>query len=311
MKKKAKVRGIVLLEAFLALLLMAMASYGLVSVNSVQFSQMAAGRESDLAKNYAELEAEYLKSLGYDAVVTKNKDEDDTSRPPRYPKGQQSSVDKASNARNMTKFLGATLGAEWRSTATLGTTINNINGDSGNKIQNIVVSVYKKSDGNDASPRATVTFPLSSKETNMFVYNGDKSKGKISLKYEQKSGEDKQSIHAYLGNTEVPFASQDNIAGNLSTNGWTKLPNGLIMVWGKGHFREGYTDVDTLISVNFPIVFPHKCLNISITTSYETISGNGLSSTLYPCKIDNNGFYVNTDTLVQTPSEYYYFAIGY
>lgn len=161
-KAKVKVKGVVLLEAFLALLLMAMASYGLASVNSVQFSQMAAGRESDSAKNYAELEAEYLKSLGFDAVVTNNKDDDDPSRTPRYPDGEQSSVDKASNARDMTKFLGDTLGSEWRSTATLGKTINNINGDSDNKIQNIVVSVYKKSDGDNASPRATVTLPLSS-----------------------------------------------------------------------------------------------------------------------------------------------------
>jgi len=164
-KAKVKVKGVVLLEAFLALLLMAMASYGLASVNSVQFSQMAAGRESDSAKNYAELEAEYLKSLGFDAVVTNNKDDDDPSRTPRYPDGEQSSVDKASNARDMTKFLGDTLGSEWRSTATLGKTINNINGDSDNKIQNIVVSVYKKSDGDNASPRATVTLPLSSQSS--------------------------------------------------------------------------------------------------------------------------------------------------
>ena len=164
-KAKVKVKGVVLLEAFLALLLMAIASYGMAVGNSVQFSQMAAGRESDSAKNYAELEAEYLKSLGFDAVVTNNKDDDDPSRTPRYPDGEQSSVDKASNARDMTKFLGDTLGSEWRSTATLGKTINNINGDSDNKIQNIVVSVYKKSDGDNASPRATVTLPLSSQGT--------------------------------------------------------------------------------------------------------------------------------------------------
>ncbi len=200
MAKKAKVRvkGVVLLEAFLALLLMAIASYGMAVGNSVQFSQMAAGRESDSAKSYAELEAEYLKSLGFDAVVTNNKDDDDPSRTPRYPDGEQSSVDKASNARDMTKFLGDTLGAEWRSTATLGKTINNINGDSDNKIQNIVVSVYKKSDGDNASPRATVTLPLSSQ--------GGDGKKLITNQYENGKlamGWDGNKLHYFFNEIEV------------------------------------------------------------------------------------------------------------
>lgn len=158
-KKKAK--GVVLLEAFLALLLMAMASYGLAAVNSVQFSQLAASTDATQAKNYAELEAQYLKQLGYEAVVDDNRDDDEPSRTPRYPAGKSSSDDKASNARNMTKFLGNTEGAKWKSTATLGETITNIGGDPDNKIQNVVVSVYKTSDGTSAIPRATITVPLS------------------------------------------------------------------------------------------------------------------------------------------------------
>lgn len=172
MKKKSKVKGVVLLEAFLALMLMAMASYGLASVNSVQFSQLAAARDANQAKNYAELEAQYLRQLGYDEVVDDNYDLDEPSRPPRYPEGNNEDVDIASNAREMTKFLGETLGAQWKSTATLGETVENIGGDEDNKIQNVIVSVYKTSDGTDASPRATVTVPLSTQGGNRVPVGG-------------------------------------------------------------------------------------------------------------------------------------------
>ena len=163
MKKKA--RGVVLLEAFLALMLSAMAAYGLAAVNSVQFSQLAALHDANQAKYYAELEAQYLKQLGYEAVVDDNRDDDEPSRTPRYPAGKSSSDDKASNARNMTKFLGDKLGSEWKSTVTLGEAIDNIGGNSDNKIQNIVVSVYKTSDGANASSRASITLPLSSQSS--------------------------------------------------------------------------------------------------------------------------------------------------
>ena len=170
--KKCKAKGVVLLEAFLALMLMAMASYGLAAVNSVQFSQLAASRDAILAKNYAELEAQYLKQLGYDEVVDDNYDIDDPGRRPRYPDGKNADVDRASNARNMNKFLGDTLGAQWRSTATLGESVDNIGGDEDNRIQNVIVSVYKTSDGIDASPRATVTVPLSTQGGNRVPVGG-------------------------------------------------------------------------------------------------------------------------------------------
>lgn len=251
-KAKVKVKGVVLLEAFLALLLMAMASYGLASVNSVQFSQMAAGRESDSAKNYAELEAEYLKSLGFDAVVTNNKDDDDPSRTPRYPDGEQSSVDKASNARDMTKFLGDTLGSEWRSTATLGKTINNINGDSDNKIQNIVVSVYKKSDGDNASPRATVTLPLSSQSS---CGGGDcfpditktiSGADLVALGYatNQETLHEVNSTNNATATTET-YTTYVTLTKNLYGEGYKMYPKGsrvvikvrtiMSIVWGNGH----------------------------------------------------------------------------
>ena len=152
-----------------------------------------------------------------------------------------------------------------------------------------------------------ITGRLNGKE---FVKNKDKVND-ISLNYE--NGDDgKKTIVAYVDGTKVPLSSQGGSYKQLfSQNGYSIMPNGLIFVWGRGYLREGYTDVDKLIRVNFPISFYNKCLNVSITTSFEVVSGNGESSALYPCKIDNNGFYVNTDTVWQIPSDYYYFAIGY
>ena len=172
MRKKYKARGVVLLEAFLALMLMSMAAYGMAAVNSVQFSQLAASRDDNQAQNYAELEALYLKQLGYDEVVDDNYDIDDPSRTPRYPEGKNEDVDTASNAREMSKFLGETLGAEWKSTATLGEAVENIGGDQDNKIQNVIVSVYKTTDGAEATPRATVTVPLSTQGSSRVPVGG-------------------------------------------------------------------------------------------------------------------------------------------
>lgn len=45
---------------------------------------------------------------------------------------------------------------------------------------------------------------------------------------------------------------------SLAQTGWTKLPNGLILQWG----RTGSIDSDTSITITFPITFPTACYQI-------------------------------------------------
>ena len=50
---------------------------------------------------------------------------------------------------------------------------------------------------------------------------------------------------------------------SLSTDGWCRLPNGLIMQWGTVDYSERPTEGD--ITINFPIAFPNNCLNVQAT----------------------------------------------
>jgi len=77
------------------------------------------------------------------------------------------------------------------------------------------------------------------------------------------------------GNTSV--TGNLNVAGTISgfanslqTNGYQKLPGGLILQWGQSDSVAG----DTTVSVTFPISFPSACLNITATT-VNTSGPNG------------------------------------
>ncbi len=58
----------------------------------------------------------------------------------------------------------------------------------------------------------------------------------------------KQYVDSKIGHTQ-----------SLSTNGWTKLPNGLIMQWG---------NISGGLSVVFPIPFPNNVFNVQISVKY-------------------------------------------
>lgn len=69
--------------------------------------------------------------------------------------------------------------------------------------------------------------------------------------------------HFYFAKLITPIfaTSQDNNAGVISENGWAKLPNGLILQWGKLPRRSG------IEIVSFPIQFPHKLFYVSTQSS--------------------------------------------
>lgn len=90
---------------------------------------------------------------------------------------------------------------------------------------------------------------------------------------------------------------------NLAETGWCKLPNGMILQWGK--FNKGYGFVSNEQRlVTFPITFPNKVLFVGLTEftnvwSYSTTVENRQRMT-------NSGFYV-----ISQRNDSMYFALGF
>lgn len=90
---------------------------------------------------------------------------------------------------------------------------------------------------------------------------------------------------------------------SLAETGWCKLPNGLILQWGK--FNKGHSFVsDEQRLVTFPISFPNKVLFVGLTEftnawSYSTTVENRQRMT-------NSGFYV-----ISQRNDSMYFALGF
>lgn len=59
---------------------------------------------------------------------------------------------------------------------------------------------------------------------------------------------------------KVPTQGSSNFEGDFSQNGWTKLPNGLILQWGRVN-----TIVPNMVSATFPIPFPNSCFMVTAT----------------------------------------------
>ena len=68
----------------------------------------------------------------------------------------------------------------------------------------------------------------------------------------------------------------------FNENGWCKLPNGLILQWGKIVYRGTH---------NFPIEFPTKCLTLVVGNVDQQ---GGRVDNAFGYIIDNKTFYVAT-----------------
>ncbi len=90
---------------------------------------------------------------------------------------------------------------------------------------------------------------------------------------------------------------------NLAETGWCKLPNGMILQWGKFNKGHGFVSNEQRL-VTFPITFPHKVLFVGLTEftnvwSYSTTVENRQRMT-------NSGFYV-----ISQRNDSMYFALGF
>ena len=85
---------------------------------------------------------------------------------------------------------------------------------------------------------------------------------------------------------------------SIAENGYTSLPNGLIMQWGRGQITNAG-------DVGFPIAFPNSLVNVQVTDD-----GGGSSSHGYDWDLSDNTKFNCTIQSGETLN-YSYIALGY
>ena len=89
-------------------------------------------------------------------------------------------------------------------------------------------------------------------------------------------------------------ASSGSFTQSLTQNGWTKLPNGLIIQWSNYHQAK-----DTRVTKNFPIAFPSACFVVSVVLTDDikydvgnwgaTAGGHVISTSQYNSSLGHYG----------------------
>ena len=88
--------------------------------------------------------------------------------------------------------------------------------------------------------------------------------------------------------------------------GWVKLPNGLILQWGKTPVVHDENSTDIV----FPIAFPNKVLNIQLTEN-QMRTVNNHATHLAALNITNSKFTFKINSTLPIDSSADWFAIGY
>lgn len=96
-----------------------------------------------------------------------------------------------------------------------------------------------------------------------------------------------------------------------STNGYQRLPGGLIMQWGLTPSLDNAGQ--SLMTITFPIAFPTACLNIQATiSSTSATGGSGSSMSVFVSQLNTSQFRILLDSANGSfPVPAYWFAIGY
>ena len=79
----------------------------------------------------------------------------------------------------------------------------------------------------------------------------------------------------------IPYTTRVDFISSQDTNGYQKLPGGLVIQWGSVTAASDGTSVD------FPIAFPNNCINVQLTeensssagaVSYSNVSTTGFTA---------------------------------
>ncbi|MBS9422510.1 phage tail protein [Photorhabdus caribbeanensis] len=99
-----------------------------------------------------------------------------------------------------------------------------------------------------------------------------------------------------------------HFTNNLNETGWQKLPSGLIEMWGIAQIN-GYGSYTSGYLNNFPIPFPNKCFNVTLTHNGHSPNAAGIFSVIIENQREFRCFRSPTNwTPVVTA---YFRAVGY
>ena len=106
--------------------------------------------------------------------------------------------------------------------------------------------------------------------------------------------------------TRWPNAVEQGYSHSLNSAGWTKLPNGLIIQWGKTPVVHDERSTDIV----FPIAFPNKVLSIQLTENQMRTTENNATH-LAALNVSKTKFTFKINSTSPIDSSAYWFAIGY
>lgn len=110
-----------------------------------------------------------------------------------------------------------------------------------------------------------------------------------------------QVLRIYFNGTVSIFNQLNLQSSNKNTNGYTYLPNGLIMQWGKSTSWAGGK-----LWIEYPISFPSNVVNVSIT-SLENVN-SGCKTIFSTPDVSNVGFNAVSNV---NQIGFFWIAIGY
>ena len=117
----------------------------------------------------------------------------------------------------------------------------------------------------------------------------------------------------YIGSQNVPWDDIYLRGNSKNTNGYTRLPNGLIMQWGKWVKTATETSSSYTYTINFPTSFPNACLMVVPYASAFSTKGNYPPQCCASVMSDYNVdcFKFKFATTIDIRNELMWIAIGY
>lgn len=103
------------------------------------------------------------------------------------------------------------------------------------------------------------------------------------------------------------LSNRDTMIGTSlkEANGYSTLPNGIIMQWGFSNNPQGSVNTE----VSFPISFPNQCFSVTIGPESTGSFASNLTTQCFVNTVSKSGFYLKTH--YDTDIDAYWFAIGY
>lgn len=109
------------------------------------------------------------------------------------------------------------------------------------------------------------------------------------------------------GNVSISTTYGTGFSSSLGSNGYQRLPNGLIFQWG----IVGGIATDQSVYVSFPTQFPNTVLNITTSHVQSASTGKAISTCSIQAGYNTSGFTLIQDTEGINAVNEMWFAIGY